>query len=364
MSIYKAKNSRFYLYDFRIGSRRVHGSTRETGRREAEQVERRIKAEAQADLLREKIHIAELNGERPMSLDIAAGRWWQEVGQYLAAPKTVEHNLERLIAWFGPDRLLTEITDSDVARWMAERRADKAWKREKAKPVSPATVNRTTVDVLRKIFGRAKRAWKMTLSNEPNWPVHRLKEPTRIREASEAEEAALTSFLCGGYHNLWRFALASGLRFSECFITWGQVDEAEGVIHVIQKGNRPHSIPISREIAAILSACRDQHKEAVFTRDDKGQRLPITPSGMKSAWRRAVKKSGVRNLKFHDMRHTCMTRLVRMTGNLKLAQQLAGHADISTTATYYAHVTMEDLRRGMDQAAPTPELVPKKKKKA
>ncbi|HEY9057509.1 MAG TPA: tyrosine-type recombinase/integrase, partial [Aurantimonas sp.] len=58
-----------------------------------------------------------------------------------------------------------------------------------------------------------------------------------------------------------------------------------------------------------------------------------------------------------DTRHTAATRLVRASGNLKLAQRMLGHADLATT-TKYAHVTQDDLRAAMEAAAPAATKTP------
>jgi integrase len=55
------------------------------------------------------------------------------------------------------------------------------------------------------------------------------------------------------------------------------------------------------------------------------------------------------DLRFHDMRHTRATRLLRGSGNLKAVQRLLGHADISTTADFYARVIVDDLRNLLDR---------------
>lgn len=48
-----------------------------------------------------------------------------------------------------------------------------------------------------------------------------------------------------------------------------------------------------------------------------------------------LKKAGIKNkYRFHDTRHTAITEIVRKTGNLQVAQQIAGHANIATTAKY------------------------------
>jgi site-specific recombinase XerC len=46
----------------------------------------------------------------------------------------------------------------------------------------------------------------------------------------------------------------------------------------------------------------------------------------------------------HEMRHTGLTEFLRASGNLRLTQMLAGHADIGTTASIYAHLDTSDLR--------------------
>jgi site-specific recombinase XerD len=49
----------------------------------------------------------------------------------------------------------------------------------------------------------------------------------------------------------------------------------------------------------------------------------------------------------HEARHTAITDFLRRTGNLKLAQMLAGHADIGTTANIYAHLDTTDLETAL-----------------
>jgi site-specific recombinase XerD len=48
----------------------------------------------------------------------------------------------------------------------------------------------------------------------------------------------------------------------------------------------------------------------------------------------------------HEARHTAITRFIQRTGNLRLAQVLAGHADVATTAGY-AHPELRDLKNAL-----------------
>ncbi len=63
------------------------------------------------------------------------------------------------------------------------------------------------------------------------------------------------------------------------------------------------------------------------------------------------------SLRIHDLRHTAATHVVQATGNLKMAQKLLRHDDISTTAKYAA-VLDDDLRDALD--AMLSQKVPRK----
>jgi integrase len=60
-----------------------------------------------------------------------------------------------------------------------------------------------------------------------------------------------------------------------------------------------------------------------------------------------MKRAGLAHRPMHEARHTAITEFIRATGNLKLAQMLAGHADIGTTANIYAHLDTTDLETAL-----------------
>jgi site-specific recombinase XerD len=183
--------------------------------------------------------------------------------------------------------------------------------------------------------------------------------------------------------------MSTGTRVSGALLTWPQVDRANRVIRVRNKGKdgqqRWYMVPLTAAQLAILDECAGHHETHVFTyeevrpgKDAEGRRLepkrfPITDNGFKAHWRRKVREAGVApGFRRHDTRHTAGTRLVRTTGNLKVAQRLLGHSRIETT-TRYAHVMIEDVRAAMEAvenahtaptthiSAPTPSEKSKKK---
>jgi hypothetical protein len=378
MSVYRPRGSRLYVYDFWRGDRRFLGPTGKTSAREAHAVEAIKKRQAEQEIALARDGEAQLRGKRPLTLDIAAGQWWTERGQFRTDADDCWLATEAMIAHFGKDKRMDAITDADIAAWVAKVRGQTVWCKEAmadgspAPLLSPARVNRLTIDTLRRIYGRARRAWKLVFANEPDWKEHRLEEPEEItRELGDGEQAALTAQAHPDYERLYRFARISGLRLAACLLRKSDVKWDVGRIEVLSKGGKLNRVPLTAALREILAECWDDHPEFVFTYRAhrtcdgkvKGKRYPITYSGLKSQWKRdkqhaIAQAPSLVDFRFHDNRHTAATRILRTTGNLKLAQRLLNHARISTTGKY-AHVLEEEVRAGMEATPDTAVPAPK-----
>jgi integrase len=349
MSVYRHKGSPYYAFDFQWRGRRFHGSTKRTSRREAEAVERAERERGKQRATQEAIAATSLQ------LDHVIGRYWQEVGQHHAGADTTWRDLSRLIDYFGPTKLLGEINDSEISQLVAWRRGHKA-KNGKGL-VAPATVNRSTTEVLKKLFTRAKRAWGAKFDREPTWAEHMLSEPDeRVRELHTDESERLDAATRADYVPFFEFARASGLRLRECLLRWPEINWDVGLIRKPGKGGKLVSVPITPTIRAILWPLRGDHPVCVFTYRaartragrSRGQPYPITYSGVKTHWRRLRSTAKVEGFRFHDFRHDLGTKLLRETGNLKLVQRALNHADIKTT-TRYAHVLTDEVAQALEQ---------------
>lgn len=372
MSVYKRPGQTDYSFDFWVGGRRFTGRTGTAEKREAQAVERAERDRAKAD-----VSAAQKRAGGPLTLEMAAGRYWTEVGQHHAGAETTLTDLIRLQEFFGANIRLDAITDDDVARLVAWRRAHTVKgrktirdpanpkKRTPAPRISPATVNRSTIQPLQKLFSRARKVWRVTLPHEPDWSAHKLREPReRVREVRAAEEGALEAAIRADYLPLIGFARASGLRMAECLLKKSDVDLMAGRVRTIGKGGKLIDQPITAEMRAILMIEMANPTDFVFTYaarrakkgpggHARGQRLPITASGLKTLWRRSKHHDGAAipaDLRFHDLRHDFATKLLRETGNIKLVQRALHHSKIETT-TKYAHVLDEEVKAGMEAAA-------------
>jgi integrase/recombinase XerD len=73
----------------------------------------------------------------------------------------------------------------------------------------------------------------------------------------------------------------------------------------------------------------------------------MSSTAMHRWWLKCIDRAGIPHHPMHEARHTAITDFLRRTGNLKLAQMLAGHADIGTTANIYAHLDTTDLETAL-----------------
>jgi hypothetical protein len=297
MSVYRPRNSPFYHFDFELGGHRFFGTTRVSSRREAEQYEtaERLKA-------KERVAAVRAAKDGPLTLDLAVDRYWTEAGQHRVNKDDLWRDLGRIVDFFGGHRLLTDITDNDVAKLVAWRRGHRIARKRK-KPtkaidplITPATVNRTATKVLQRVFTRATKVWRIALPNAPHWTTHLLPEPTeRVRELRDDEDDALTAEMDPDYEELRQFSLASGLRMAESLLRWPQVNFGTATIVRTGKGGKPIYLPITPEMRLILMGRKGHHPDMVFTyaaqRAARGRirkaRYPITKSGLKTHWRRS-----------------------------------------------------------------------------
>jgi integrase len=368
MSVYKHVKSPCWQFDFQIDGYRFSGSTgikKGRPKREAEKVEKSERRKAEqlcAEIKR--------SNREPLRLGAAAHRWWAEIGQH-KKETDIEGALNWLVAQIGPDKYLHEISNDDISRAMTERRKAvvKAGRdsddRQIYRPISARTANRTVVLLLKRVIRRASEAWDVVIFKWPTWKVHLAEETIRpIGEVSIDEEERIEAQGRDDYAPFREFATITGLRRSECLLTWPQVDFDNGVVRLIAKGSKPRIVPLTRRAYEIVWAQRGRHDMAVFTyvatrtmteprsgrEIIKGERYPITKEGLKSIQGRLFKRAGVKR-RWHDLRHTAAMRTLRTTGNLKLVQKQLGHASIATTARFYADALVEDVRACMEATA-------------
>jgi integrase len=347
---FRHKNSPNWQYDFQIGGRRFSGSCGTADYQEAKAVEAAARVAARA---------APQTPPGIFTLSQALGTYCQNIAQHQPSWRTTQGQARALLAGIPPATRLDQITDAMILAHVARRRAT----------VANGTVNREL-----QLLGRAIR--HMADFHGATVAPLKLKaaevpEPReRIRELSADEQTRLLAKLRPDLHPFVLFALMTGARrASICGLKWSDVDLATQRIRFRIKGGGTQSFPINAELRALLSSLpradtpADRAYVLTYVDEQTGQRRRINPNGggIHGDFHKAVVAAGIEDFRFHDLRHTFATRLLRQTGNLKLVSRLLGHTSVETT-TRYAHVLDADLAQAMDGFRVTP--VSKRKGKA
>jgi integrase len=308
----------------------------------------------------EAIKAAERSKASLAIIDVAS-RLWEAKAQYDVTSNATETNLNRLVDYFGETTLLTEIDQAEAEAMVAWRRSHHVERRGKltkaqkeALPlVSNATTNRSVTAVLQRLFAFAK-AEGAVFDREPKWRKLMLKEPVeRVRELQDHEAEALNAAMRDDLLPFFAFAHMTGMRLKECaLLRWSEVNFGTRQIVKTGKGDRRVVVQITDSVREILFPLQGQHLEFVFTYvvakgnrrlgRIRGQRYPLTLTGVKSAWQRLRARANVTDFRLHDYRHDFGSKLLRDTGNVKLVQRALNHADIRSTLRY-AHVRDDEV---------------------
>jgi site-specific recombinase XerD len=125
-------------------------------------------------------------------------------------------------------------------------------------------------------------------------------------------------------------------------MTLADVNAKSGMITVRLKGARDeHRVPITDDFWPLLKRYMEEERTAdnsaaLWIGLRRGGGAPLTYSSFESSLRYTSQKAGVR-VHAHMFRHLLAQTVLEVTGNLKVAQDLLGHAQISTTADLYMH---------------------------
>lgn len=220
---------------------------------------------------------------------------------------------------------------------------------KRLKSVRPASVNRD-YSMLKSMFNRAIE-WGMFSSVNPTNTIKKLPENNeRTRWLTESEQEILLSNCKGITKVIVLIALKTGLRWSEITsLKWEQapnsnyVDFNNKMIFVhesLAKSKKSRCIPLCDSvITALREIPRQPQTGYIFWNPKKEQRMRT----IRRSFDTALKKAGIEDFKFHDLRHTFASQLVRNGVDLFVVQKLLGHANPKMTQRY-AHLQQEQLR--------------------
>lgn len=279
--IYQRPNSRFWWIDTVLpDGQRVRGSTKTEDRQQAEAYVAKLRHEA--------FQVAMFGAKARRSWQEAVVRYL-EVKANLRSIEDVRRICRMLHPYLGA-LMLDEIT-GDVIWSITQGELKKGNK--------PATVNRYLATV-RSLLRMARDEWQWLTT----FPKVRLLsgEVERDRWLTRQEADKLIAVCPPHLAALVQFALATGCRAREITgLEWERVDLARQTAWLNQtKNGTPRGVPLNRDALTVLEAQRGKHPRYCFT--FRGE--PIRWQLSNSAWLTALGAAGIKDFRFHDLRHT------------------------------------------------------------
>lgn len=156
---------------------------------------------------------------------------------------------------------------------------------------------------------------------------------------------------------LMELCYSSGLRVSELAdARWSRLDEREGLLRVIGKGNKERIVPVGRHALKALDAWRPLHlgltggeEDIIFTTRTGS---PLSVRSIQQRMAQRAREQGIdQRVHPHQLRHSFASHILESSGDLRAVQELLGHANLSTTQIY-THLDFQHLAEVYDRTHP------------
>jgi integrase len=381
MSVYRPRDkagklkSPYWQFDFEITlpngeRRRFFGSTGLEKKADAEEFERQKRRR-------------EALGTGPGELTVDDGCWkyWDELAQDYKGNEEAARNLEYIRTFLGVDergykRRLIDLTTDIVRDAIRARAAKPIVRMVREDPKDPnnrmkvekivglpsgPTINRSFTKPLAALIRRAESAWDVPI-NSSKFPWKELLYPeseSRGRELGSAEEERFWSSIRVDLLPAIWFLANRGPRIGGLLsMRKSRTNLEAGTTQVLRKtkkkGEHWQTLKLTRAQIAVLATEMARAKgDVIWTYEghygkNKGKRLPIVYSGLRMYLDRMLKRAGIADFTIHTLRHDYGSKLLRVTGNLKLASEALGHSNVAITAQFYAHVQDDEIAAGSE----------------
>ena len=318
------KSAKWWI-DYSINGTRVRKSI-STNKKEAEKVLNKI----QSKILQ---HQYQLPNDEKFNFTDFSKKYLTEHAIPMKAKNSVKadiFHLKHLVEYFG-DFNLDEINDYHYEQYRNFRLGQKV--KNGSRMTSPTTINREGA-LLRSILNKAVH-WNY-LDFNPIKKMLMFKELPKERILTEGEIARLVAHAEGDLKYMTLIALNTGMRRGEIFqLKTSLINLREGFLTieaVTSKTKRTRDIELNKSMMDLFAKLLPERMKQEYFFENPHTGKPYTD--IKKGWATLLKKAGIENLRFHDLRHIFATYGILRGGDLISLQATLGHTQITTTKRY------------------------------
>ena len=324
MTLYK-RGSLYWTYVFVNGVRHAK-STGTKNRRRAEQIDQSYKEEL--NLVRQGIaepHPEMLFGELATRF-IADG-----------SPKPFHLDRLKVLLPFWSETPIGQITKARAREYRAHRHTGE-------RVVTDTTINRD-MEALRRLLFFAVDEGLLTANPLSRVLMVRERRKPRLM-VTVAEEDKLFAAAAPHLRSIIIAALDTGMRRGEILAErWAHVDFTRRILYVTHSktaGGESREIPLTERLLADLES-RRKPDGLIFTFENEAIRQ------IKTAWKAAIRRAGIRYFRFHDLRHAFNTRLLEAGVMQEVRKALMGHSSGEDVNSIYTHVELPAKREAIQK---------------
>ncbi|MFH1158884.1 MAG: site-specific integrase [Pseudomonadota bacterium] len=272
------------------------------------------------------------------------------INRYLKRLET--HNPRRYkdvqssFAWWKKELghcVLADLTKALITEKIEKMAAQKMILKDgREKPLSPARVNRH-IAAFSHACTMAVNDWEW-LEQHPMNKISKMKEPRgRVRFLDDDERKRLVNACqqskCPCLYTVVILALSTGARSNEIMsLTWSAVDLNRKSITLHDTKNKERRVlPLTGHALELMK----EHKKVQRMDSDlvfPAPHNPKKPYIIRTAWDTAVKKAGLEDFRFHDLRHSAASYLAMNGASLAEIAEVLGHKTLSMVKRY-AHLS-------------------------
>jgi site-specific recombinase XerD len=145
-------------------------------------------------------------------------------------------------------------------------------------------------------------------------------------------------------------------------IKWPQIDFSRGFIKVEKaKSGKARAIPMNSLVESTLKKMEQEKENSGYVFWNTKTQKPI--QDVKKGFKKACRSAGIKNLRFHDLKHNFASSLVENGVDIVTVSELLGHSDINITAKRYSHPSPNHKRQAvealvMKKEEKLPDLLP------
>lgn len=357
MSIFR-RGSVWYGSYTTPGGKRIKESLGTEDRKQAQELHDRRKAELW--------RIERLGDFPDVTFEEACLRWLEEK----AHKKSLDADKGRIGFWLMHFEgvLLKDISEAKIyaaVSRMTNRKAKERWEQRAVSMAKkgldigeykPAAVSTSTkakhLALMKALMRAAEREWKW-IEKSPVIKVPQERNK-RVRWLEPAEAKRLIEECPEPLKSTVEFALATGLRRSNIVdLKWQQIDLQRKVAWIYpeeSKSGRAIGVALNEMAEAVLRRQIGRHHNWVFVHTESVKRNDGTTTASvrkmrvdsNTAWRAALKRAGIEDFRFHDLRHTWASWLIQAGVPLSALQEMGGWESIEMVQRY-AHLAPNHL---------------------